>query len=300
MSVSESYVPVYQTNLPLPLVSRGKVRDVYETSGGLLIVSTDRLSAFDVVFPDPIPAKGQVLNQLSIHWFGQTSGIIRNHLISAEPAAKLGLEAEHPELRGRCMLCVPAKPLTIECVVRGYLEGSAWKDYQTNQTVCGIKLPAGLERRALMPQPIFTPTTKATTGHDEPITFDDVVQTVGAETAEFVRAKSIELYSAAHERLLEKGIIISDTKFEFGRYDGEIILIDEALTPDSSRFWEADSYTSGGESRSLDKQYVRDYVERIGWEKKPPAPRLPEEVVRNMTQRYVEILERISGKKLQS
>lgn len=290
---------VYETNLPFPLLSRGKVRDIYDTPEGILLVSTDRLSAFDVVFPDPIPHKGQVLNQLSAYWFEQTTSIIENHLISAEPAERLKLAADHPELIGRCTLCRRAKPLPVECVVRGYLEGSAWKDYQETQSVCGIKLPAGLTRRAKLPHPIFTPTTKESSGHDMPITFEQVVELIGVETAEAVRAKSIELYSFAHDQLLKKDILISDTKFEFGLAEGKLLLIDEALTPDSSRFWEAGSYSSGGETRSLDKQYVRDYVEKIGWNKTPPAPHLPEDVVTNMTQRYVEIFSRITGRKLE-
>jgi phosphoribosylaminoimidazole-succinocarboxamide synthase len=291
---------LYESNLPLQLLSRGKVRDIYDTPNGLLLVATDRLSAFDVVFGDPIPHKGEVLNQLSAYWFGETLDIVPNHLISARPELMLGLDEEsNRQLHGRSSLCHKVEPLSVECVVRGYLEGSAWKDYQQEGAVCGIRLPKGLTRRSRLPHPIFTPTTKATEGHDLPITFEQVVDTIGVEAAEFVRRTSIELYSFAHERLLSKGILISDTKFEFGRADdGKIILIDEALTPDSSRFWEADGYTSGGDSRSLDKQYVRDYVESIGWEKKPPAPRLPEDVVSNTTRLYVEIYEKISGQAL--
>jgi phosphoribosylaminoimidazole-succinocarboxamide synthase len=293
-------MPVYETNLPFPLLSRGKVRDIYDTPEGILLVSTDRLSAFDVVFPDPISQKGRVLNQLSAYWFEETTSIVDNHLISAEPVEQLGLAGSHPELRGRCTLCRRAKPLPVECVVRGYLEGSAWKDYQESQSVCGIKLPSGLSRRAKLPHPIFTPTTKATSGHDLPITFEEVVELVGVETAEAIRHKSIELYAFAHERLLTMGILISDTKFEFGiSEEGKLMLIDEAMTPDSSRFWEAEGYTSGGNSRSLDKQYVRDFVEKIGWNKTPPAPHLPEDVRNNTTQLYVEIYGRITGRSLE-
>jgi phosphoribosylaminoimidazole-succinocarboxamide synthase len=290
---------VYQTDLPLKLISRGKVRDIYDTPKGVLLVATDRLRAFDVVFPDPIPRKGEVLNQLSAFWFRETRHIVRNHLISANPVKALGLDAHAEDLEGRCTLCVPAKPLPVECVVRGYLEGSAWKDYQATQTVSGIRLPAGLSRRAKMPQPIFTPSTKATSGHDEPISFEQVVDLIGVEKAEFVRAKSIELFTFAHDRLLAKNILLCDTKFEFGELDGELILIDEAMTPDSSRFFEAEGYLGGGESRSLDKQYVRDYVEQLGWSKTPPAPRLPEEVIANMTRRYTEIFRLITGQTLE-
>jgi phosphoribosylaminoimidazole-succinocarboxamide synthase len=292
-------MPVYETDLPLKLLSRGKVRDIYYTPQGILLVATDRLSAFDVVFPDPIPSKGAVLNNLSAHWFAETKHIVRNHLLSANPVARLGLEAHEAQMRGRCSLCVPAKPLPVECVVRGYLEGSAWKDYQATQTVSGIRLPAGLERRAKMPHPIFTPSTKASSGHDEAISFEQVVDLIGVDKAEFARAKSIELFSFAHERLLAKNILLCDTKFEFGEIDGELILIDEAMTPDSSRFFEAEGYLGGGESRSLDKQYVRDYVEQLGWGKTPPAPRLPDEVIANMTRRYTEIFRLITGQTLE-
>lgn len=295
-------MPVYESQLPLPLIARGKVRDIYDAPGGLLLVATDRLSAFDVVFPDPIPHKGEVLNQLSAYWFGETSHIVRNHLITARPELELGLDEDaNRQLRGRSSLCRKYEPLPVECVVRGYLEGSAWKDYERDQSVCGIRLPGGLRRRARMPHPIFTPSTKATSGHDEAISFDHVVDLIGVEAAEFVRQKSIEIYSFAHERLLPMGILVSDTKFEFGLDDsGNLFLIDEALTPDSSRFWDAATYTSGAESRSMDKQYVRDYVEQIGWPKKPPAPSLPENVIRNTSRLYVEIFEKITGQKLQS
>lgn len=291
---------LYESKLPLELISRGKVRDIYDSPKGLLLVASDRLSAFDVVFDDPIPHKGEVLNQLSAYWFGETEDIISNHLISARPELVMGLdEKSNRQLHGRSSLCRKVSPLPVECVVRGYLEGSAWKDYQQHGAVCGIKLPPGLSRRARLPHPIFTPTTKATSGHDLPISFEQVVEMIGVDKAEFIRHASIDLYSFAHERLLSKNILVSDTKFEFGvDQDGRIILIDEALTPDSSRFWEADGYTSGGDSRSLDKQYVRDYVEGIGWGKKPPAPRLPEDVIQNTTRLYVEIFEKITGKPL--
>ena len=289
-------MPVYETKLPFPLMARGKVRDVYDTPKGILLVVTDRLSAFDVVFPDPIPRKGEVLNHLGAHWFRETRRIVRNHLISSSPLGTLDLGAHADELAGRCSLCHRARPFPVECVVRGYLEGSAWKDYQESQTVSGVRLPAGLERRARLPHPIFTPSTKAESGHDEPIAFEQVVELIGVEAAEFVRARSLELYSYAHDELLSRGILVSDTKFEFGRVDDEIILIDEALTPDSSRFWEARPYLSGGEGISYDKQYLRDYVERLGWDKKPPAPRLPQSVIDNMTARYTDIFRLITGR----
>ena len=286
---------VYETSLPLPLVRRGKVRDVYDTPEGLLIVASDRLSAFDVVFPDPIPRKGEILNRLAAWWFGQTSHIVSNHLISDSPLAKLGLAESHPELAGRCVLGRRARVFPVECIVRGYLEGSAYGLYRESGEVCGVPLPAGLERRARLPHPIFTPTTKAEEGHDEPINFDEVVGIIGVEAAEFIRQKSIDLYRFAHDMLLPKGIVVSDTKFEFGLTDDGIILIDEALTPDSSRFWEAATYTAGGEARSLDKQFVRDYVESVGWNKKPPAPRLPSDVIEGMTARYAAIFELITA-----
>lgn len=290
---------VYSTELPLPLLGRGKVRDVYECGDHLLLVATDRLSAFDVVFEDPIPRKGQVLNQLSAHWFRRTKHIVGNHLLDPLPKECSGVELTRPELWGRASLCRRARVLPVECIVRGYLEGSAWADYQRTREVCGIRLPAGLERRSRLPQPIFTPTTKAHTGHDRPMTFQEVVDAIGIDAAEFIRAKSIELYQFAHDELLPKGIIISDTKFEFGVVEDEIIVIDEMLTPDSSRFWEAATY--GGENSSavsLDKQFVRDYVESIGWDKAPPAPRLPRPIIEETSRRYLEIFVRITGRSL--
>lgn len=292
-------VAVYQTSLPFNLLSRGKVRDIYDTPEGLLLVASDRLSAFDVVFPDPIPRKGEVLTKLSAWWFEQTKHIIPNHLISAEPAELLGIAKSHPESIGRCTLCKRTQPFPVECVVRGYLEGSGWNDYQSTQSVSGIKLPAGLKKSSRLPHPIFTPSTKAAAGHDETISFEQVVDTIGVDKAETLRTKAIELYSFAHGELLKKGIVVCDTKFEFGELDGEVILIDEALTPDSSRFAEAGTYHPGGEVRSLDKQYVRDYLNTLAWDKTPPAPHLPEEVIVNMTQRYLEIFERITGRKLE-
>ncbi|MCX7717594.1 MAG: phosphoribosylaminoimidazolesuccinocarboxamide synthase [Candidatus Sumerlaeaceae bacterium] len=296
--MSESPAAIRETALPLPLVARGKVRDVYETPNGLLIVATDRLSAFDVVFDDPIPLKGEVLTRLSVWWFEQTRGLVGNHLVSDHPEVDLGLLQKFPELRGRCILGRRAEVLPVECVVRGYLEGSAWVQYRDSGLVCGVPLPPGLRRRQRLDHPIFTPTTKAAAGHDLPMTFAEVVEVIGLEAAEFVRKTSVDLYRFAHDLLLPKGIVLSDTKFEFGRVGDEIILVDEILTPDSSRFWEADTYVDGADARSFDKQYVRDYVESIGWDKRPPAPRLPREVIQGTTRRYTEILELIAGIKI--
>lgn len=291
--------PVYETDLPLSRVARGKVRDIYEAGEHLLLVATDRLSAFDVVFPDPIPRKGEVLNRISAWWFHQTSGLVPNHLVSEEPGEMLGLSEPHPELRGRCSLVRRAQTLPVECVVRGYLEGSAWKDYTASGEVSGVKLPPGLRRRQRLEHPVFTPSTKAEAGHDEPISFERVVELVGVDIAEQIRYHSLRLYEFGHERLREKGIVLSDTKFEFGiTPGGELLLIDEILTPDSSRFWEGETYGPDGEPRSYDKQYVRDYVEQIGWDKRPPAPRLPDDVVGGMTRRYCEIFERITGRSI--
>jgi len=295
MTMTSSRQAIGETHLPLPLKTRGKVRDVYEVPEGLLIVATDRLSAFDVVFDDPIPLKGEVLTRLSVWWFQQTRRIVPNHLISDRPEVDLGLVDGFPELRGRCVLGRRADVLPVECVVRGYLEGSAWAQYCESGAVCGVRLPAGLKRRQRLDHPIFTPTTKATAGHDLPMTFSEVVQVVGVEVAEFMRQKSIELYQYAHDLLLPRGIVLSDTKFEFGHTADGVIVVDEILTPDSSRFWEAATYKDGAEARSYDKQYVRDYVESIGWDKRPPAPRLPADVISGTTRRYTEILALITG-----
>lgn len=286
---------VYESQLDLPLIARGKVRDIYEVPEGILLVASDRLSAFDVVFGDPIPMKGAVLNRLAAYWFGQTEHLVANHLISADSAA-IPAVAGDPAMRNRCSLCRRATPFPVECVVRGYLEGSAWKDYQETGMVSGVKLPEGLRRRERLVEPVFTPSTKAEEGHDEPIDFARVVELVGLNAASQLRALSIELFKFAHAKLLPMGIVLSDTKFEFGTAeDGSIILIDEVLTPDSSRFWEAETYWPDSVPRSFDKQYVRDYVESIGWDKKPPAPKLPDEVIDGMTQRYVEIYNLITG-----
>jgi phosphoribosylaminoimidazole-succinocarboxamide synthase len=279
------------------LRSRGKVRDIYDCGDALLIVATDRLSAFDVVLPTPIPDKGKVLTQLSLYWFRTLSGIVPNHVRSAAefPAE---FAAAHGQLAGRAMLVRKTQPLAIECVVRGYLSGSGWKDYKATGKVCGIPLPAGLRESEKLPEPIFTPATKATTGHDENISFEQAAEIVGRETAERVRALSLEIYARASELAAERGILIADTKFEFGLDAGEIIWIDEALTPDSSRFWPADGYSPGRGQPSFDKQYVRDYLERIGWSKQPPAPELPADVVAATSAKYREAYRRLTGQEL--
>lgn len=286
---------VSQTNFPgLRLRGRGKVRDIYELGDRLLIVATDRLSAFDVVLPTPIPDKGRVLTQLSVFWFEKLADIVPHHVITATDfTGELAPYAE--SLRGRAMLVRKTDPAPIECVVRGYITGSGWKDYQKTGGICGIPLPAGLRESDRLPQPIFTPSTKATTGHDENISFEETVERVGRKLAERLRDTSLEIYRRAVEHASARGIIIADTKFEFGLQGDQLIWIDEALTPDSSRFWPADEYQPGRSQPSFDKQYVRDYLEKIGWNKQPPAPALPPEVVQATTAKYREAYERITG-----
>ncbi|MCX7011598.1 MAG: phosphoribosylaminoimidazolesuccinocarboxamide synthase [Candidatus Sumerlaeota bacterium] len=285
---------IYHTDMPgLKLANRGKVRDVYDLGEALLIVATDRLSAFDVVFSDPIPGKGSVLTRVSAHWFEATSRIVKNHCLAATVDQYPAACREYAgQLDGRSMLARKAKPLPVECVVRGYLDGSAWKEYRkTGKVASGHALPKGLRQRSRLPEPIFSPATKEELGqHDENIDEARAADILGKDAFEFVRDKSLALYRFGHEAMLAKGIVLSDTKFEFGWMDGEIILIDECMTPDSSRFWEADTYTPGPHAAfSFDKQFVRDYVESIGWEKKPPAPRLPEEIIRKTSERYEKI-----------
>jgi len=282
------------TSLPLPLHSRGKVRDTYRISDReLLMVSTDRLSAFDVVLPTPIPEKGRVLNQLSLAWFHETGDLVRNHLSEDQSIAPELLNAM-PDLDQRSMRVVMAQPVMFECVVRGYLSGSGWKDYQRSGSIAGEPLPAGLRDSDRLPEPIFTPATKALTGHDENISRAELVNRAGGELAQTLERLSLSLYRFGAGRALERGLILADTKFEFGLLDGEVILIDEVLTPDSSRFWDLEQYQPGGSQPSFDKQYVRDYLERIGWNKQPPAPPLPEEVVAGTSARYLEALRRLS------
>jgi len=281
----------------LKLRARGKVRDIYELGDQLLIVATDRLSAFDVVLPTPIPDKGPVLTQLSLFWFEKLASIVPNHVISADNFG--GVLAPYADaLQGRAMLVRRTEPIPIECVVRGYLSGSGWKDYQKTCSVCGIALPAGLRESDRLPEPIFTPSTKATTGHDENISFDETVERIGQPLAEKLRDTSLAIYNSAAEFASARGIIIADTKFEFGLVGDELIWIDEALTPDSSRFWPGNQYMPGKPQPSFDKQYVRDYLEKIGWNKQPPAPPLPADVVAATRGKYREAYQRVTGHEL--
>ena len=281
----------------LQLRGRGKVRDIYEVDENLLIVATDRLSAFDVVLPTPIPDKGKVLTQLSLFWFDKLHGIVPNHIITATDFTG-PLAPYAADLAGRSMLVKRTEPIPIECVVRGYLSGSGWKDYQKTGRVCGIPLPSGLVESSQLPNPIFTPSTKATTGHDENISFEEAASRIGESLALRLRDVSIEIYTRAAAYASARGIIIADTKFEFGLAGHDLIWIDEALTPDSSRFWPADEYEPGRAQPSFDKQYVRDYLERIGWNKQPPGPALPAEVVAATRARYREAYERLTGRPL--
>jgi len=291
---------VLNTDFPdLKLAARGKVRDIYDLGETLLIVTTDRISAFDVIMNEGIPDKGFVLNQISTFWFRQMEDIIPNHIISTDvrdfptPCQKYA-----DDLEGRTMLVKKAKPLPAECIVRGYLSGSGWKDYKATGKVCGITLPAGLVESDKLPEPIFTPSTKAELGtHDENISFDDMVKMCGRDIAEKVRDVTLRIYSKARDIADAKGIIIADTKFEYGIYNGELIIIDECMTPDSSRFWPKDSYKPGGAQPSFDKQFLRDYLETLDWGKTAPAPPLPEEIVRRKTgEKYMEALVRLTGK----
>ncbi len=288
---------ISQTDLPLKLKSRGKVRDIYELGDDkLAMVATDRISTFDVVLPSLIPYKGLVLTGLSVFWFGQTKEIIGNHLITANFEDFPNELKKHQELEGRTMIVKKVEVLPVECVVRGYLSGSAWLAYQKNESVCGIKLLLGLQESEKLPQPIFTPTTKAIAGHDQALTEEELINLVGKEIAEKLKEVSLKIYREAAKRLEKKGIIIADTKFEFGVSAGEIILIDELLTPDSSRFWPKDNYQPGRPQKSFDKQFVRDYLINIGWDKNPPAPELPEDVIKETSKKYIEAYERIVGR----
>jgi phosphoribosylaminoimidazole-succinocarboxamide synthase len=277
--------------------ARGKVRDIYDLGDELLIVATDRLSAFDVVLPTPIPDKGKVLTQLSLFWFELLKDVIPNHVISGRefPAP---FDAHAEELKGRAMVVKKTKPLPIECVVRGYVSGSGWKDYQTTGEICGITLPKGLRESEKLPEAIFTPATKATSGHDENISFEQAVAVIGEELAQKVRQVSIEIYERAAAHAEPRGILIADTKFEFGLLKDELMWIDEALTPDSSRFWPAKNYKPGGPQPSFDKQFVRDYLERIRWPKTPPGPTLPPEVVAATRAKYREAYRILAGREL--
>jgi phosphoribosylaminoimidazole-succinocarboxamide synthase len=291
---------ILQLELPgVKKLKSGKVREVFDLGDRLLFVATDRLSAFDVIMPNGIPRKGEVLTQISYFWFAQTESFQPNHLLARanDPLPK-SLQPFAIQLARRSMIVKKAKPLAIECVVRGYLAGSGWKEYQKSQTVCGIKLPPGLKESSELPEPIFTPATKAETGHDENIPFAEAAKTVGADIAEEARAKSLKIYNSARDYARKRGIIIADTKFEFGLFDGKLILIDEVLTPDSSRFWPADQYAPGKGQPSFDKQFVRDYLETLDWNKTPPGPVLPPEVVAKTTAKYLEAYEKLTGKRL--
>jgi len=292
---------LYESSLKsLPRLGRGKVRDIYGVGDDkMLIVVSDRLSAFDVVLPDPIPDKGRVLNEMANFWFGRLGHIVPNQLTGIDPRSVVQGEDEKAQVEGRSIVVQKLKPLPIEAVVRGYLIGSGWKDYQKTGKVCGIALPKGLAQAQKLPEPIFTPATKAASGHDENISFEEAARLIGRETAEKVRDISIRLYREASDYAANKGIIIADTKFEFGTdASGKLILIDEALTADSSRFWPADSYRVGISPPSFDKQYVRDYLETLDWDKTPPAPKLPAEVIARTSQKYREALERLTGRTL--
>jgi len=289
---------VYETNFPsLNLKARGKVRDIYDLGDRLLLVATDRLSAFDVVMPTPIPDKGRVLTQLSLFWFEKLSGVIPNQLL---PSNGFGgaLAPYAAELEGRALLVRKAEPILVECVVRGYLSGSGWKEYRQSGAVCGIALPPDLQESSRLPEPIFTPATKASSGHDENISFEKMAEITGAGLALRLRDISLELYQRAADYAAGRGILIADTKFEFGLLDGELIWIDEALTPDSSRFWPAQGYAPGRAQPSFDKQYVRDYLERTGWNKQPPGPALPPQVVAGTTAKYREAYRLLVGRDL--
>lgn len=291
------HTPLLTLELPgIPKIKTGKVREIFDLGEALLLVATDRISAFDCVMPNGIPRKGEVLTRLSHFWFARYPNLIQNHLM-AKPDDSLPerLKPFEASLAGRSMIVKKARPLAIECVVRGYLAGSGWKEYQASRTVCGITLPEGLQESSQLPEPIFTPATKAETGHDENIPFEVAEAIVGKDVARFARAVSLELYAAAQSYARERGIIIADTKFEFGLYDGELILIDEVLTPDSSRFWPAAQYQPGRGQPSFDKQFVRDYLEGLDWNKQPPAPALPAEVVSKTAEKYAEAFHRLTG-----
>ncbi len=290
---------VIKTDFPgLKIFKRGKVRDVYDLGDTLLMVATDRISAFDVIIPDPIPDKGKILTQISLFWFDLLKPLLKNHIISSKTD-------DYPEdckkyadiLEGRSMLVKKTNPLPVECVVRGYISGSGWKSYQESGRICGIKLPEGLKESEKLAETIFTPSTKEEVGtHDVNIDFDETVNLLGKDIAEKVKSLSYEIYKKGAEIAEEKGIIIADTKFEFGLIEDEIILIDEVLTPDSSRFWPKETYRPGGSQESFDKQYLRDYLLSINWDQKPPAPPLPEEVIKNTRNKYIEALNKLTGR----
>ncbi len=289
-----------ETTLDLPLLARGKVRDIYDLGDTLLIVATDRISAFDVILPNGIPDKGRVLTQLSAFWFELTGEVVPNHFLRLVDGTRVeGVPLElPPELIGRAMLVRKAQRIDVECVVRGYLAGSGWSEYQEKGSICGVKLTPGLVESQELFEPIFTPTTKAESGHDLPLTFEEVVAQVGEQAANAAALRSLAVYRYGREYARERGILIADTKFEFGWLDDEVTLIDECLTPDSSRFWPADLYRRGGPQPSFDKQFVRDYLTEIGWNREPPAPELPADIVEKTAEKYREAFQRLSGREL--
>ena len=292
---------LFESNLKsLKRITKGKVRDIYAVDNDkMMIVVSDRLSAFDVVLPDPIPDKGRVLTELANFWFGKLGHVVPNHLTGIDPESVVKGEDEKAQVRGRAIVVKKLKPLPVEAVVRGYIIGSGWKDYQASGKICGIELPKGLKQAQKLPEPIFTPATKAESGHDENISFERMCEIVGKDVGQKVKDVSIRLYKEASEFAATKGIIIADTKFEFGLDDkGNVVLIDEILTADSSRFWPADQYQVGVSPPSYDKQFVRDYLETLDWDKTPPAPALPADVIARTSAKYREALEKIAGKKI--
>ncbi len=291
---------VTETTLDLPLLARGKVRDIYDLGDELLIVATDRISAFDVVLPTGIPDKGRVLTQMSAFWFERTGEIVPNHFLAVVEETRVdGVPIELPrDVIGRAMVVRKAKRIDVECVVRGYISGSGWVDYQKTGAVSGLKLPPELLESQELAEPIFTPTSKADEGHDLPITYDEVVALAGERAANAMKVRSLAVYRYGRDFARDLGIIIADTKFEFGWLDDEVILIDEALTPDSSRFWPLDEYEPGHGQRSFDKQFVRDHLTAVAWDKSPPGPELPEEIVTKTAEKYIEAFERITGRTL--
>jgi phosphoribosylaminoimidazole-succinocarboxamide synthase len=292
--------PILQLDLPgIKKIRSGKVRDIFDLGDALLLVASDRISAFDVIMPNGIPRKGEVLTQISHFWFEKFASLVPNHLLArADDPLPKNLQPFAAQLARRSMIVKKAKPLAIECIVRGYLSGSGWKEYKQAQTVCGIKLPAGLTESTELPEPIFTPSTKAEAGHDENISFEQAQKIVGLELARQARDLSLKIYRAGRDYARQRGIIIADTKFEFGLSDGKLILIDEVMTPDSSRFWPAGQYQPGRGQPSFDKQFVRDYLETLDWNKTPPGPLLPPDVVAKTSAKYLEAYERLTGQKL--
>jgi phosphoribosylaminoimidazole-succinocarboxamide synthase len=299
----ESTKPLISIDIKdIPLFKKGKVRNVYDLGDKLLFVASDRISAFDVIMANGIPDKGKVLNMISAFWFDFMRDIVENHVITVNIdeiiAVEPKLEANREELAGRAMLVKKAEPIDVECIVRGYISGSGWKEYQKSGTVCGIELPGGLKQSDKLPEVIFTPSTKAEEGHDINITQDEAREIVGSDTFDYIKEKSIAIYEKARDYASSKGIIIADTKFEFGKLGDKIILMDEILTPDSSRFWPSDEYSPGGPQKSFDKQFVRDYLETLDWDKTPPGPELPNDIVQKTREKYLQAYKTLTGREL--